>query len=166
MLGHRKSTTQSLGGKVYQHHLKELDLDVVSDALVSILSQWRAYSVEDSVRRICAMRKWCDWVMRYADFGGLRAQHVVGARVDNRTRGGNCTRGGNRTRAIEVILAMRFLVASHAVVICVAVFVVRGISTQVDCWFTNRMLQTWLWVAREVADVEVILATFTCTSLD
>ena len=39
VLGHGKSTTQSLGRKVYQHHLKELDLNVVSDASISVSLQ-------------------------------------------------------------------------------------------------------------------------------
>ena len=68
----------------------------------------------------------------YGRIGVLRAHDVVGTRGDHRTRGGIHTQGGNHirggdgTRAVELSLAMRFPVAHHVVVICVAVwFVVK-----------------------------------------
>ena len=110
--------------------------------------------------------------------GGLRAPNVVGTQVGNRTRVGNRTlrgdrtRSGNRTwnvnstRAVEPFLAMCFLVVNHDGVICVAVCVVERSLRQVGFWSRQRMLQTRSWVARSVTDVEMFVATFTCTSLD
>jgi len=110
--------------------------------------------------------------------GVLRAPNVVGTQVGNRTRVGNRTLRGDRTRGddrtrdvnstrpVETFLAMCFLVVNHDGVICVAVCVVKRSLRQVGFWSRQRMLQTRSWVARSVTDVEMFLATFTCTSLD
>lgn len=59
--------------------------------------------------------------------GALRDCDIIG------TRHGNRTRGGNRTRAVERFLAVRFLVANHDDVTCVAACVVRKSPRQVGC---------------------------------
>ena len=65
--------------------------------------------------------------------GVIRAYDVVGTRVDH------------SNRAVEFFVVMRFLVARHAGVIyvavfCVAVFVVRGSSRQLNRWSSEMML--------------------------
>ena len=45
------------------------------------------------------------------------------------------TWGGNGVRATGLLLAMLFLVARHAVVMCVVVFVASTSSREVGCWF-------------------------------
>ena len=102
----------------------------------------------------------------YDRIGVLRAHDVIGTRGGSRTRVGNHTQRGNHTRAVELSLAMRFLVAHHVVVICVAVwFVVKERPWRVSFWLRGMMPQTW-WAAREVTEVVMFVATFTYATLD